>query len=117
MYKSTSSIKITIILFFLVLLFFLDTISSISAQQKEPEKGIKITLSVYSGRPDPQWWIKSGSDYERLIRLIKKLEVKKENLFKYEEWNRLGYASFWINPKNVEELPYAIHVWRDMAYV
>ena len=87
------------------------------SEEHEPEKGIQITLSVYSGRPNPRWWLTKGRDFERLIHLIKMLRVDEKALFTYDEWNRLGYATFWIEPKNIEGLPYAIHVWRDMAYV
>lgn len=86
-------------------------------QESEPEKGMRITLSVYSGRPNPEWQLVPGPEYDRLIRLIEALDTSEKPPFDYDEWNRLGYASFWIEPGNVEKLPYAIHVWRDMAYV
>jgi hypothetical protein len=83
----------------------------------EPKKGISITLSVYSGRENPQWWLTEGTEYKRLIRLIKALKIKEKPIFDYGKWNRLGYASFLIHPYDVEGLPLSIHVWRDMAYV
>ena len=86
-------------------------------QENEPKKSIWITLSVYSGRPNPQWELNPGPDWDRLVSLVEALDVDEEALFEYDKWNRLGYASFWITPQNMEGLPYAIHVWRDMAYV
>jgi hypothetical protein len=86
--------------------------------EKITDRGVSITLLVYSGRPNPQWWLTpSDPDYKRLIELITSLKTSKEPLFKYDKWNRLGYATFWINSKRIEGLPYAIHIWRDMAYV
>lgn len=87
------------------------------SQGDESEKSLWITLSVYSGRPNPQWELKPGPDYDRLISLVEALDVEAKALFEYDEWNRLGYASFWITLQDIEGLPYAIHVWRDMAYV
>lgn len=81
------------------------------------EKGIQIILSVYSGRSNPFWMLTEGPDYERLISLIKTLNVSKDSPFLYNEWNQLGYASFWIIPRNIEGMPRAIHVWRDMTYI
>lgn len=83
----------------------------------EAEKSVRITLSVYSGRPNPEWQLTPGPEYDHLIRLIEALDTSEKALFDYDEWNRLGYASFWVALGNVEGLPYAIHVWRDMAYV
>jgi hypothetical protein len=85
---------------------------------EQPAKGFAVTLSVYSGRPNPQWWITpQDPDFTRLVELIGSLRLEAKPLFKYDEWNRLGYASFWIASRNVKGLPRAIHVWRDMAYV
>lgn len=108
--------KVILITFMMMYLLFI-MISSIDAQPKSQEESIQITLSVYSGRPNPQWNIEPGSEYERLIHLIRELEIKDEILFEYEEWNQLGYASFWVYLPNIEGLPDAIHVWRDMAYI
>jgi hypothetical protein len=81
------------------------------------DKSIKITLSVYSGSPNPQWELNEGPEYNRLIELIKNLQAKEESLFNYSKWNRLGYASFWIEPMGFEELPCLIHIRRDEAYI
>lgn len=87
------------------------------AQEDEPETGLKIVLSVYSGRSNPTWWIKPGPELEKLVDLVSTLETRSEETFKYSEWNRLGYASFWIIPKGIDKMPYAVHVWRDMVYI
>lgn len=84
---------------------------------KTPEKGISITLSVYSGRMNPQWWLTSDSALRRITTLIDSLKVTSDSLFDYNEWNRLGYASFWIEPKGLDGLPVAIHIWRNNAFV
>jgi hypothetical protein len=86
-------------------------------QEDERHVQIRITLSVYSGRPNPQWSLTAGPEYEKLAELIRGLKTAYEAPFDYDKWNRLGYASFWIVPKNIEGLPYAAHVWRDMAYL
>ena len=82
-----------------------------------PDKGISITLSVFSGRPNPQWWITEKPELEKLITVIKSMKTVKDSLFNYNEWNRLGYASFWIDSREIEEIPKSIHIWRDMAYI
>lgn len=84
---------------------------------KTPEKGISITLSVYSGRMNPQWWLTSDSALRRITTLIDSLKVTSDSLFDYNEWNRLGYATFWIKPRGLDGLPDAIHIWRDKAVV
>jgi hypothetical protein len=86
--------------------------------EKAPEKGIFIELSVYSGRPNPQWWITPGDpEYKELVILISSLKSTKKAMFDRDEWNKLGYASFWIKPKNVKGLPKSVQVWRDMGYI
>lgn len=117
MRRLSGSADIATIIVLLILGSLLMTRSPTRREEREPEKGIEITLSVYSGRPNPQWWLTEGPEYEQVIRLVTALELTRETLFTYEEWNRLGYASFWITPRGIEELPYAVHVWRDMAYV
>lgn len=117
MCQLSSYMKTNMVIMVLIALFPAICVCSVSGQELEPDKGINITLDVYSGLPNPQWWLTTGADYEKLIHLIKTLEVDEEILFNYNKWNRLGYASFRITPKNVKGLTYAIHVWRDMAYV
>ena len=87
--------------------------------REEPEQGILITLSVYSGRPNPQWWVTQGSIYDKLVNMSKGLKTSStaRAFSEYDKWNRLGYASFWITPKNVKGMPSMIHVWRNMARV
>lgn len=99
------------------LLVLLTGLPVIGAAQAEPEKGVQITLAVYSGRPNPEWWLTSERDYRRLVDLVTKLKPVDRALFNYDEWNRLGYASFWITPKAIQGLPHAVHVWQDMALV
>jgi len=79
--------------------------------------GIQVTLSIYSGRPNPSWQLRDGPELERLSALVSKLDLSQKALFDHDEWNRLGYASFWLNCQGIEGLPRMIHVWRDMAYV
>jgi hypothetical protein len=83
-----------------------------------PERsGIEIILTVYSGRPNPTWRLAEGPEAERLLVLVRALDVNKEKIFDYDEWNRLGYATFWIVFGDTRDAPYAVQVWRDMAYV
>ena len=87
--------------------------------REEPEQGILITLSVYSGRPNPQWWVTDGPVYEKLVNMSTGLMSSStaRASSEYDQWNRLGYASFWITPRNVEGMPSVIHIWRNMARV
>ena len=124
MNRYTSFIKYILTITAVILLLSVNASHSQTQQggeqkiEKKPDKSISITLSVYSGRPNPQWWITSSDlDYKRLVELIDSLKTSKKPLFKYDQWNRLGYATFWIDSKGIEGLPYAIHIWRDMAYV
>ena len=82
-----------------------------------PPVGIRVTLSVFSGRPNPSWTIEPGPDLDRLVALIKDLKPTDAKLFDYDEWNRLGYATFWLSARGVPGIPSEIHVWRDMAVV
>jgi hypothetical protein len=87
--------------------------------REEPKQGILITLSVYSGRPNPQWWVTQGPIYEKLVNMSEGLKTssRAKASSEYDQWNRLGYASFWITPKNVKGMPSMIHIWRNMARV
>lgn len=89
----------------------------INDQEDKRQAGIEITLSVFSGRPNPQWLLTARPEHEKLTKLIKGLKTSHKSPFDYDKWNRLGYASFWVVPKNIEGLPYAVHIWRDMAYL
>jgi hypothetical protein len=82
---------------------------------KPPPVGALVTLAVYSGRPNPSWTIEPGPELDRLTALIKDLRPADTRLFDYDEWNRLGYATFWIEARGLPGTG-RIHVWRDMAY-
>jgi hypothetical protein len=83
----------------------------------KPPIAITVTLSVYSGRPNPTWTLEPSADFDHLVSLLKGVKTTGERLFNYGEWNRLGYASFWVVSRGVPGLPGEVHVWRDMAYV
>jgi hypothetical protein len=83
----------------------------------QPPIAITVTLSVYSGRHNPTWTLEPSPDFDRLVALLKGVKTSGERLFNYLEWNRLGYASFWVVSRGVPGLPGELHVWRDMAYV
>ena len=82
-----------------------------------PPVGIRVTLSVFSGRPNPSWTVEPGPDLDRLVALIKDLKPTDAKLFDYDEWNRLGYATFWLSARGLPGIPSEIHVWRDMAFM
>ena len=82
-----------------------------------PPVGIRVTLSVYSGRPNPSWTVEPGPELDRLVAQIKDLKTSDSRLFDYDEWNRLGYASFWLSARGLPGVPSEIHLWRDMALV
>jgi hypothetical protein len=82
-----------------------------------PPVGFRVTLSVYSGRPNPTWTVEPGPELDRLVALAKDLKATDATLFDYEEWNRLGYASFRLSSRGLAGVPGEVHVWRDMAVV
>lgn len=84
---------------------------------EKPEVGISITFPIYSGRANPQWWLTEGQEFQELIELIKIINSVDDSLFNYNEWNRGGYASFWIDSRNIKDIPKSIHIWRDMAII
>jgi hypothetical protein len=88
------------------------------ASAQEKRESMQVTLSVYSGRPNPTWSLTPrDADYAKVVRLIAELKTSSEPVFKYDEWNRLGYASFYITTQGRPDRPQLIHIWRDMAYV
>lgn len=82
-----------------------------------PAGGLRITVSIYAGRPNPTWSLDVGPELERTVALVRKLNLKSQRLFDHAEWNRLGYASFWVESRGIEGVPQLLHVWRDMAFV
>ena len=87
------------------------------SREAQPPISIRVTLSVYSGRPNPTWTLEPGPDLDRLVALIKDLKTSDAKLFNYDEWNRLGYATFWLSARGLPGVPTEIHLWRDMAFV
>lgn len=82
-----------------------------------PPVGFRVTLSVYSGRPNPSWTVEPGPELDRLVALVKDLKATDAKLFDYGEWNRLGYASFRLSARGLAGVPGEVHLWRDMAVV
>ena len=87
------------------------------AKDAQPPVSIRVTLAVYSGRPNPSWTVGPGPELDRLAALVRDLKTTDAKLFDYAEWNRLGYASFWLSVRGLAGLPGEVHVWRDMAFV
>jgi len=85
--------------------------ASLSGQVEE----ISVTLWIHSGRPNPQWEIQPGAVFDRLIELVQALDASTEPQFDYEEWNRMGYASFLVDLRSSRVSAGAVHVWREMA--
>ena len=88
-----------------------------ATREGEPPVGIRVMLSVYSGRPNPSWTVEPGPDLDRLVAQIRELKTTDARLFDYAEWNRLGYASFWLSARGLPGVPSEVHLWRDMAFV
>ncbi len=86
-------------------------------REGEPPVGIRVMLSVYSGRPNPSWTVEPGPDLDRLVAQIRELKATDARLFDYDEWNRLGYATFWLSARGLQGVPGEVHLWRDMAVV
>ncbi len=111
----------TIVVFMLQILLVVSTIAQEKIEsnimKEDPIKGISILLPVYSGRPNPQWWITEGPELEKLQKVIRLMKTIEDSIFDYDEWNRPGYASFWIDSREIENIPKSIHIWRDMAYI
>lgn len=78
---------------------------------------IEVVLSFYSGRPNPSWTLAGGEEHERILALVKGLDIRDEELFDYAAWNRIGLPSFWLELGAAEGLPRKVHVYRDMAVV
>lgn len=110
-------ISIFILIFYLILSSFAQEKIERNTKNEEPVKGISIMFPIYSGRPNPQWWITEGPELERLLAVIKSMKTVKDSIFNYNEWNKPGYASFWIDSREIEGIPKSIHIWRDMAYI
>ena len=114
--------KVKIIILLTVLLFLGGLVSAQDKLEKEkpreePIKGISITLPVYSGMPNPQWWYTEGPAFDTLVMMLKSMKAVPESLFNYDEWNRPGYAIFRIAVREIEGLPKHVNVWRDKVYV
>jgi hypothetical protein len=88
-----------------------------TTREGQPAVSIRVTLSVYSGRPNPSWTVEPGPDLDRLVALVRDLKTTDARLFDYNEWNRLGYATFWLSARGLPGVPSEIHLWRDMAFV
>jgi hypothetical protein len=88
-----------------------------ATREGHPPVSITVTLSVYSGRPNPSWTVEPGPELDRLVALIKDLKTTDARLFDYDQWNRPGYASFWLSARGLSGVPSEIHLWRDMAFV
>ncbi len=88
-----------------------------ATREGQPPVGIRVTLSVYSGRPNPSWTVEPGPDLDRLVALIKDLKTTDARLFDYAAWNRVGYASFRVSARGLPSVPAELHLWRDMAFV
>ncbi len=86
-------------------------------REGEPPVGIRVTVSVYSGRQNPTWIVEPGPELDRLVALVKELKASDARLFDYDEWSRLGYASFRLSARGLPGVPPGVHVWRDMAVV
>lgn len=118
-HKYSILIKIPVLLLILLLSVMA------SAQEKDhsdptaekPVKGISIMLPIYSGRPNPVWWITEGPEFKSVIEHIRSMKPVENEIFDYDEWNKPGYASFWIVPYELKDLPSSIHIWRDMALI
>lgn len=114
--------KLKPIILLMILVFFSgftfsQEINEESNVKMEPLTGISVTLSVYSGNPNPQWWITEGPEFEKFFDLLKSMKTVNDSIFNYNEWNRLGYATFRIVPREITELPKSVHIWRDMAVI
>ena len=115
-FKLKTAIVLVTVLFFVVSAIAQEEIER-NKMKEEPVRGISITLPVYSGLPNPQWWITEGDEFEKITFLIKSMKTVNDSLFNYNEWNKPGYASFWIVSREIEDLPKSVHIWRDMAYI
>jgi hypothetical protein len=117
MEKKIGLARVTGIALFVIMVLGPISFSCLQAEEEEPVQGIKIILSIYSGRRNPQWWVPQGPEFEKLVQILKGLKSGDAKLFSYNLWNTLGYSSFWIIPKNMQGLPFAVHIWHDEAMV
>lgn len=117
MRASTCRVTFSALLAILGLSIVNGAVPSLAAGEDEPERGIRIVLSVYSGRDNPQWWITDGPEFDELVRFLREPRPAQAASFEYDRWNRLGFSSFWILPKGIDGLPFGAHLWRDQAIV
>jgi hypothetical protein len=89
----------------------------VRAAPEPPPGGILVTLAVFSGRPNPTWAVEPGAELDRLVAQIRSLKPTDATLFDYNEWNRLGYAGFWLSSRDLPGVAGRIHLWRDMAFI
>ena len=92
-------------------------VRGVARPEAQPPSSLRVTLSVYSGRPNPTWILEKGPELERLVALLRELKPTESRLFDYDEWNRLGYATFRLSARDLPGVPNEVHVWRDMAVV
>jgi hypothetical protein len=62
------------IAFFTVVLFMLIGIGTMESQTiDQPTKGLKVTIMIYSGRPDPTFMITDGNTIQKIEKLLSTL--------------------------------------------
>lgn len=86
-------------------------------QKEDPVRGISVTLPIYSGRMNPQWWLTDGPEFKKVLELIKSMKAVNDSLFDYDKWNIPGNAAFRLVSREIKGIPRHIHIWRDMAYI
>lgn len=67
-----------------------------------PLPGVQVTISLYSGRPDPSFELVRQEDWERLRALTKDLDAAERPSIK--EAPGLGYRGFLLTPRNLDGL-------------
>ena len=85
--------------------------------QIDSTSAIDVTLSMYSGLPNPSWELTGGPDHVAIIDGVGALSLSAESLFDETQWHNLGYAFFVVSAEDANGRPITVEVWQDMACV
>lgn len=77
------------------------------------ERKARVTLSVYSGRPDPEWDL-VGEDLEFFFGTLEKMAPMSRTV-EPSPSNQLGYRGFFVNYCDGSDHPQTLHVYDGKA--
>jgi hypothetical protein len=78
-----------------------------------PFEGVQVTISMFSGRPDPSFELVRAEDWEKLRGLLSDLEGAERQDSK--EPPGLGYRGCFLSPRGVSALPNFVSVYKGIV--